>query len=101
MGLAFTFFDRSYNRSLTDPDIDNIVEKSRHSAWGVLIDDKLYCAPGDELCHQERQGKPGESYCTFYAADYMASLFPDGEIRLPVRAEWQHCCILRNSPNVK
>ncbi len=119
--LAFTFTDPNYDTGLSIfpsgqyirrllkmlqgkfPSLDSevIIERACQSNWSVLIDDTLYVEPDDDRCHQERQGKPGESYCAFYAADYMASLFPDGEIRLPVRAEWQHCCILRNSANEK
>ena len=75
----------------------DMVERARQSNWCPLIDDKLYVEPSTNLCHQMRQGKPGESYCSFYAVEYMASLFPGVEIRPPVCTEWQHCCVLRNS----
>lgn len=106
--LAFTFSDPHYDRSLSDPTLpsgsavrrhlesrgtDEIVERAR---WCVLIDDELYVEPGDELCHQTRVGKPLESYCSFFTADYMASLFPEATVLPPVSPEWQHCCIIRN-----
>jgi SAM-dependent methyltransferase len=116
--LVFTFTDPSYDKSLSDPtlapgtdvrkmlerekaenpllEIDDMVERARQSKWCVLIDDKLYVEPGDELSHQQRQGKPLESYCSYFTLDHVASLFPDGIVHAPVSPDWQHCCILRN-----
>lgn len=116
--LAFTFCDQRYDRSLSDPalppgsdvrkilgwqqannpslDIDWIVETSLRSKWCVLVDDKLHVEPGNELSNQEHPGKAWESYCSYFTADYMQSLFPDAKIFPPVSPEWQHCCVLRN-----
>ncbi|HYG78920.1 MAG TPA: class I SAM-dependent methyltransferase [Pyrinomonadaceae bacterium] len=116
--LAFTFCDPSYDRSLSAPelppgtdvrknlewqlpahpslDIDGLVETAKRSDWCVLVDDRLHVEPGDELCEQEREGKPGESYCSYFTVDYMRSLFPDAKILPPVSPEWQHCCVLTN-----
>jgi SAM-dependent methyltransferase len=117
--LAFTFCDPNYDRSLSDPalpsgtdvrknlewrrvknlsrDIDEIVETARQSKWCVLIDEELYVEPGHELSNQERRDQSWESYCSFFAADYMASLFPEAKILPPVSPEWQHCCIIRKA----
>jgi SAM-dependent methyltransferase len=107
--LAFTFFDPHYDRSLSDPTLpsgsalqhhfgsrrsDKFVKRAR---WCVLIDDKLYVEPGDELCHQTRVGRPFENYCSFFTVDYMASLFPEATVHPPVSPEWQHCCILKKT----
>jgi len=114
--LAFTFCDARYDRSLSDPslppgsdvrknltwqqvrntaeDIDRLVERAMRARWCVVIDEEVYCEPGDELSHQVRQGKPGESYCSYYTTDYMQSLLPDAAIVAPVPPEWQHCCVL-------
>ena len=73
---------------------DNLVKRAR---WFVVIDDQLYVEPGDALCHQTRAGKPLESYCSFFTAEHMTSLFPGATIHAPVEREWQHCCVLRNS----
>ena len=122
--LAFTFCDARYDRSLTSPDapsgsdvrkileqlkdkpsareiravdnIDEIVEQARQANWCILIDEKLYVEPGPEICNQEREGSPGESYNSYFAEDYMAALFPEATVLAPVSPEWQHCCILRN-----
>lgn len=122
--LAFTFCDASYDRSATSPevsagsdvrkilemlkvkpsfrgmgaisDVDEIVERARQANWCLLIDEKLYVAPGPEVCNQERRGTPGESYNSYFSVDYMASLFPGARVLPPVSPEWQHCCILRN-----
>ncbi|HKQ51609.1 MAG TPA: class I SAM-dependent methyltransferase [Pyrinomonadaceae bacterium] len=116
--LAFTFCDPSYDRSLSAPglpsgtdvrknlewqldahpslDIAGLVETAKKSDWCVLVDDRLYVEPGDELCEQERPGKAGESYCSYFTVDYMRDLFPDAEILPPVSPEWQHCCVLTN-----
>jgi len=114
--LAFTFTDPSYDRSLSAPDlpsgtdvrkmlgwrkaenpsleIEEMVETARQSRWCILIDEKLYVEPGSELSHQQHQGKPWESYCSYYKVDYMQSIFPNAKVMPPVSPEWQHCCIL-------
>jgi SAM-dependent methyltransferase len=116
---AFTFADPRYDRSLSDPrlpagtdvrkllewrksenpslEIEGLVETARRSNWCLVVDDKLYVEPSDDLSNQEHRGKPWESYCSYFTADYMASLFPDGRVFLPVSPEWQHCCVLRNA----
>lgn len=107
--LAFTFLEPSFDRSLSDPRLPrgstvflNLgprrnSEAVRRARWFVLIDDQLYIEPGDALCHQTRAGKPLESFCSFFTAEHMRSLFPGATIHAPVQREWQHCCILRNS----
>src|ERR1700682_1608696 len=97
--LAFTFTDPSYDRSLSAPDlpsgtdvrkilqwqqadnpsleIEEMVETARQSHWCVLVDDKLYVEPGNDLSNQEHRGKPWESYCSYSTVDYISSLFPD------------------------
>jgi SAM-dependent methyltransferase len=116
--LAFTFYDPGYDRSLTDPlvpsgsgviemfeqrqpvsqsrEIEGRFERAHNPGWGVEVDGEIYVEPDKELNQQERRGKPGESYFSFFTADYMASLFPDATILPPVRPEWQHCCILKH-----
>lgn len=106
--LAFTFFDPRFDRSLSDPSLRrgstvlrNLGPRGQHemvkrARWFVMIDDTLYVEPGDALYHQTRRGKPHESYCSFFTADFMKSLFPGATIHAPVCREWQHCCIIRN-----
>jgi SAM-dependent methyltransferase len=106
--LAFTFFEPSYDRSLSDPALPpgstvlrnlgprGTSEIVKRAQWFVVIDDVLYVEPGSALCHQTRQGKPLESYCSFFSADFMTSLFPGATVHAPVSREWQHCCVLRN-----
>jgi SAM-dependent methyltransferase len=115
--LAFTFTDPRYDRSLSNPalpsgtdvrkmleweqaenpslEIEGMVEAARRADWCVLVDDELYVEPGVELCQQRAQGKPGESYCTYFTTDYIGSLFAGATVLPPVSPEWQHCCILR------
>ena len=107
--LAFTFFEPSYDRSLSDPALPpgssvlrnlgarGTSEVVKRSQWFVVIDDDLYVDPGDSLCHQTRVGRPLESFCSFFSADFMVSLFPGATVHPPVSREWQHCCILSNS----
>lgn len=105
--LAFTFLEPRYDRSLSDPALprgstilsnlgprrqNEILERAR---WFVVIDELVYVEPGDALCHQMRLGKPLESYCSYFSADFMTSLFPGATVHPPVSREWQHCCILR------
>ncbi len=112
--LAFTFTDPSYDTGLSifpsgrymlkllkmlkrghpSLDVEGTYEQACQFKWAILIDDKLWTEPGDDLCQQERRGKPLESYCAYYSAGYMASLFPNAKIQPPKGEEWQHCCIL-------
>ncbi len=117
--LAFTFTDPSYDRSISNPllppgtdvrkmlewhraenpslEIEEMVETARQSNWCLLIDGKLYVEPNGDLSNQERQGNRRESYCSYFKADYLASLFPSAKVLPPVSPEWQHCCILRSA----
>ena len=72
-------------------------KRANQSKWCLLIDTRLYVEPGDEFSHQQRQGKPEESYCSYFKPDWIQSLFPDGKVHAPVRPEWQHCCVLTRS----
>jgi SAM-dependent methyltransferase len=106
--LAFTFFDPRFDRSLSDPRLPrgstvlrNLgprgqLEMVRRARWIIVIDDTLYVEPDDALYHQTRAGKPHESYCSFFTAEFMQTLFPGAAIREPVCREWQHCCIIKN-----
>lgn len=89
--LAFTFFDPRSDESLSDSRIDSCA----FPHWYVVIDDELYVEPGNELCQQERWGKPEEGYGSYFTADYMASIFPGATVHAPVSPELQHCCILK------
>lgn len=114
--LAFTFTDPTYDRSLSDPrlpagtdvrkilewrraehpgiEIEALVETARQSNWCLLVDDKLYVEPGNELSHQEHHGRPWESYCSYFTVAHMKKIFPDATVLPPASPEWQHCCIL-------
>jgi SAM-dependent methyltransferase len=117
--LAFTFTDPSYDRSISDPklpsgsdvrkiltwqqaakpslEIEDLVETARQSTWCLLVDDELHVEPSRELSNQEHQGRPWESYCSYFTVDYMRALFPYAEVVPPVSPEWQHCCILKKT----
>lgn len=117
--LAFTFTDPSYERTLSDPalppgtdvrkllgwrkaenpslEIEEMVETARQSDWCLVVDEKLYVAPGPEFSHQEHRGKPWESYCSYFKVEYMSSLFPKAKVFPPVSPEWQHCCVITAS----
>ena len=58
---------------------------------------QLHTEPGDQLCQQERSCQEEESYCSYFTADYMKSLFPGATVHPPVSPERQHCSILRSS----
>ena len=110
---AFTFCDPRYDRSLSSPelapgsdvrkslgfsnakDIDALVERAMQAPYSVVIGDKLYVEPGEEVSHQKRVGNPWECYCAYYTTDFIRSLFPGCEIHEPVKPAWQHCCVVR------
>jgi hypothetical protein len=75
-------------------EIEGRIKPARRPNWCVEVDDKLYIEPGNEFCQQERDS---ESYCSYFTADYMASLFADATVLPPVSPEWQHCCIVRKT----
>jgi SAM-dependent methyltransferase len=85
--VAFTFCDPSYESCAAD--------STRSPRWYVEVGGQLHVEPGDQLCQQERRGQQEESYCSYFAADYMASLFPGATVHPPVSPEWQHCCVLK------
>lgn len=107
--LAFTFLEPNYDRSLSDPALPrgssalwNLGPRSnyelvKNARWFVLIDNRIYIEPGDEVCHQTRTGKPLESFCSFFSAEHIKTLFPGATVHAPVQREWQHCCVIRNS----
>ena len=107
--LAFTLFEPRYDRSLSDPRLPrgstvlrNLGDRRnneivRRARWFVIVDNQLYLEPGDALCHQTRNGKPFESFCSFFTTEFIKSLFPGAVVHAPVESEWQHCCVLRNS----
>jgi hypothetical protein len=108
--LAFTFYDPSYDQSLSDPrrparsGILSIFDSSSGDpraklplGWCVMIDGELVIEPGKEFCQQKRRGTAGESYTSYFTTTYIKSLFPDAKVRAPVAPENQHCCILRNN----
>ena len=68
----------------------------KRARWFVIIDNCLYPEPGKLVCHQTRQGKPHESYTSFFTPEYVKSLFRGATIHPPVCREWQHCCVVRN-----
>ena len=110
--LAFTFDDPHYDRSLSDPtrppgspvlwNLESRGEQAiaEQARWYILINDDLYVEPGDEFCQQTREGKPLESYCTYFTAEYMSSLFPDARVFPPVSPEWQYCCVLKGQKSL-
>lgn len=106
--LAFTFLEPKFDRSRSDPSLPrgstvlrNLgprgeLDMVKRARWLAVIDDTLYVEPDDALHHQTRVGRAHESYCSFFTADFMTSLFPGATIHPPVCREWQHCCIIRN-----
>jgi hypothetical protein len=108
--LAFTFYDPSYDQSLSNPGLPprtgilSIFDSSSGDRcgklplrWCVMINGELVVEPGKEFCQQKRHGPPGESYTSYFTASYITSLFPDATIRPPLAPEDQHCCILRRA----
>ena len=106
--LAFTYYDPSYDQSLSNPALParsgvlSIFDSSSGDpranlrlGWCVMVDGELLIEPGEEYCQQQRHGRPGESYTSYFTTSYMTSLFPDAKLRPPVARESQHCCILR------
>lgn len=93
--FAFTFFEPRRDTFVADEGMGGGV--ARPIQWCVEVGGKRYSEPGNQLCQQEMVGQPGESYCSYFAADYMASLFPDGKVLPPVSPESQHCCTLRST----
>jgi SAM-dependent methyltransferase len=97
--LAFTFCDPCYDRSLSDPTLAPgtgvlTMETDWQPSWCADIDDRLDLEPGNELCQQERRGKPGDRYSSYFTPRAVALTFPGARVYPPVSPEWQHCCVL-------
>ena len=60
-----------------------MVKRAEQSKWCLLIDDKLYVEPGDEFSHQQRQGRPEESYVLVFQARVDPDAFPGREGATP------------------
>jgi hypothetical protein len=88
---------RQYRDKIPALHIEEMGKRANQSKWCLLIDTTLYIEPGDEFSHQQRQGRPEESYCSYFKPDWIQSLFPDGKVHAPVHPEWQHCCVLARS----
>ena len=91
--VAFTFCDPLYESSQAD--------SKPSPRWYVEVGGQLHVEPGDQLCQQERSCQQEESYCSYFTADYMTSLFPGATVHPPVSPERQHCCILRRSERTR
>ena len=63
--------------------IEEMVKRADQSKWCLLIDTTLHVEPGDEFSHQQRQGRPEESYCSYFKPDWIQSIFPDGKVHAP------------------
>jgi SAM-dependent methyltransferase len=119
--LAFTFVDPDWQpppgwvdatRGDETPDADNlmwrlIVSRGREEAvewaadarrngltWVTLVNhEELVLDEGDDWV---RQGEERSQYFAFCTTEHMSSLYPEAEIRPPVRPQRHSCCILRN-----
>lgn len=125
--LAFTFIDPHFNPALSNGrvnpgyysgsclkqrleimkrenlavDVQPLLEKARDARWCILVNDDDLYVESENIKHYEESGK--KSYCTFYTADYMKTIFPDAVVLPPqhaayppsVEAKLQHCCVLR------
>ena len=125
--LAFTFIDPHFNPALSNGrvnpgyysgsclkqrleimkrenlavDVEPLLEKARDARWCILVNDDDLYVESENIKHYEESGK--KSYCTFYTADYMKTIFPDAVVLPPqhaayppsVEAKLQHCCVLR------
>jgi hypothetical protein len=48
----------------------------KRARWFRDIDDTLYVEAGRRVVPSNARGKPHESYCSFFTAEFMKSLFP-------------------------
>jgi len=78
-------------------------ERSRNARWCILVNDDDLYIESEDLKHYEESQK--RSFCTFYTADYMETLFPDAVVLPPQydayapseEAVLQHCCVIRKA----
>ena len=109
--FAFTFLDPHYapvdsdmcnleyylrNRALAPSyaELNHLVNKAQGTRWCTLANGTLEI---ESEWRRNGQRHKQRGYLAFYATEYFRTIFPDGEIRLPVRPyDRQHCCIIRN-----
>jgi SAM-dependent methyltransferase len=127
--LAFTFIDPHFNPAASDGklhegyyngsnlrqrlerlkrqapavDVPPLLERARGAAWCVLVnEDDLYIESEEVRRYGEGQQR---SFCTFYTADYIGTLFPAATVLPPPHSAYapdeeavlQHCCVIRKA----
>jgi SAM-dependent methyltransferase len=116
--LAFTFIDPTYHAWPDRYPADNLVwrlereiflerekgntlhidvpalsKRAKGANWFVLVNgEDLYLETENVGTYEVEQQR---TYHTFYAAEYMSSLFPEATILPPANDEMQHCCVIR------
>jgi SAM-dependent methyltransferase len=127
--LAFTFIDPHFNPAMpdgkiyggyyngsnlrqrlerqkkNDPSIDVqlLLERAGNADWCILVNDDDLYVESENLKHYEESQK--RSFCTFYTADYMKTIFPEASVLPPPHnayapteeAVLQHCCVIRKA----
>ena len=91
------------NKNNPSTDVQLLLARARNAKWCTLAnDDDLYIESEDMKHYEENQKR---SFCTFYAADYMKTLFPDANVLAPPLSAYppteesvlQHCCVIRKA----
>jgi SAM-dependent methyltransferase len=127
--LAFTFIDPHFNPAMPDGktyrgyydgsnlrqrlerqnkndpsvDVQPLLERARNSEWGTLVNDDDLYIENENVKHYSVNQK--RSFCTFYSAEYMKTLFPDAIVLAPPHSAYtpseeavlQHCCVIRKA----
>lgn len=127
--LAFTFIDPHFNPAMPDGklyrgyyngsnlrqrleklkrhapaiDVQSLLASARDATWCVLVNDDDLYIESENVKHYEESQK--RSFCTFYTADYMKTIFPAATVLPPQHSAYpptaeavlQHCCVIRKA----
>ncbi len=112
--LAFSFIDPNHNSwpgrfhgnnfrwrlerergEVSSPRAKEILARAASGRWLILVNgDDLYVDSDDVRDYPPETQK---THHVFYTTELMRELFPGAEIRMPVNAEMQHCCVIRKA----
>jgi SAM-dependent methyltransferase len=127
--LVFTFIDPHFNPALSNgkahggyydgsnlkqrlerqnqnepaANLQFLLDRARNATWCTLANnDDLYIENEDWRDYEENQKR---SFCTFYSADFMKTIFPDATVLAPPHVAYpateesvlQHCCVIRKA----
>jgi hypothetical protein len=91
------------NKNGSSKNIQRLLDDAKTAEWCTLVNDDDLYVETEKVKHYDENEK--KSFCTFYTAAYVKTLFPNAEILAPPHNAYpsneesvlQHCCVLRKT----